>query len=327
MFSSDEAFSSESALVLCMTPLHVLICEAIAAQAGRRFDTGLYVTEGSNKKHQAYYARMAEFCRSAKMVEVPPLSELSRIKHIALYRQRRYLQLAIPKASKHAAMLLPSSITDHVYVVASKVNAKLIYTFDDGLLNIQPNSLIRAIEVKRLKRLQLSLMGVKTAHREIISNTRAHFTLYTEPNAYPRTRLVSLKGISNQPEAGSNQSHVRIVLGSAPEASPDVWRELADIASRCRVDGFLPHPRDTADRNIATTIRTDLIAEDYVLGELKAGHSVHLVGAESSALVNLAKTDGVRCYSTVIDQSPQDPMALLMKRCGVLPASLLPSDR
>jgi len=311
--------------LLCMTPLHVLTAQAISEELGcANFLCGAYVTSQDDPKSRHYATKMKNFCKRVEFKVVDSDASYGRWKHAEiLIRRRRYISW-LKGLGEFSSCLIPSSLSHYAYAVPSAYAGSTISTYDDGVLNIQPNSQIISCKLSIGTRLFLAISGIRHWPSRLIRQSDIHYTLYSSNNAYGEARQVKLFSCKHNSINLSNNNArlgiVRILLGPPPEADIQVLNLFKNTSLHVQFDGVLAHPRFADyDCEGLPLIKTNLIAEDYVLQILLAGRyeMVEVYGYESSALLNLAGLSGIRCLSLLENSDREKVMRSLMARCGV----------
>lgn len=310
-------------IVLCMTPLHVLTVNAISNIFGKKFDFGLFVTTRLDEKAEFYVSRMRRFCGDVRVVVVPNDAEYGSFKYLKIVMRRRKFVSSLRRLGDFTNCLLPSSLSHYVYAVAT-VHGNTISTYDDGILNILPNTPILFRDRSLSSKILLRLGGISYWPSKLISKTVRHYSLYEAPNAYgPTTKVQLLQSDVASPvhnKEAPKGERFRILLGPAPEAGQDVLGMLIEASKQLCFDEILPHPRNASfSLDGVRTNSGPLIAEDYIaaLIETRQCCAVELYGFESSALLNLANCPGVTTVSLLPRSRENSAMRNLMSRCGV----------
>jgi N-acetyllactosaminide alpha-2,3-sialyltransferase len=308
-------------LCVCLTPLHVLTARRIAELRGMPFSAGIYITSADNHKQRHYLEVMREFCATAENVTVPDEDSYGRPKHYSIWRRRLKYRLAFRRFGPLGSIYVPSSNNHYVYMLLSAVHFSELVTFDDGLLNVNPDSPLFRLPTRFRAMIFLLMAGVKYWPERIRARATSHYSLYDLENICTRVRRIQLIGESGRaPALGDEASFMRILVGSAPEAGAEAWRILEAAARQLRLDAYLPHPREK--RRLIDGIRyleTPLVAEDYILNELKANPNLafQIFGYDSTVLINLARTPRIEVFSLLNDAAGTSGLWSLMKKAGV----------
>lgn len=307
--------------IVCLTPLHVLIGRAIARRDSICFQRGFYIQQQQQDERSAHYAGMlSTFCKEVEIVSGPTIP--SGQKHFALARAR--LELANQTAGKTKGMhlLMPSSIDHLLYVFATAAAPQTLSTYDDGWLNIQPDSLLTTAHTGLLRKAFGYLTHCRYWPEKVRERSTQHYSIYKAKNFAATVTHVPLlvEDATASAAVPKSQSHYSFFVAPAPEASPQVKAICADHIRHHEIQWLFPHPRDTHPAYPCEVIRSPMIVEDYVMDLLSADPAlaVSLYGVESSALINLAGVPRVTTYS-VLQPSPSNmPTWTLMQQLGVV---------
>lgn len=314
-------------LCVCMTPLHVLMVEAIAKAEGQVFDMGLYLTAADGPKSQHYFDRMTRVCQKSKFVLHQIDGNYKAIKHLDIWLRRRRFIKQIQALGQFDRVLLPASLSHYAYAVPSAVKALRIDTFDDGIVNILPDSDLLTRDRSLSFKLFLRLSGIAYWPSRVMAESAVHYTIYPVANVFQRTKLVQLGGDLVAPVIGQAarvmqpdaDEPIRVLFGPPPEAAKEVLATLESAAVSIGFHGVLPHPRwDGYTAGTASKIETNLIAEDYIMS-LASQHQagVEVYGYDTTALINTAKMPRVRAFTLLPNLEKYRPLLLLMTECGV----------
>ncbi len=219
------------------------------------------------------------------------------------------------------SVYVPSSNNHYVYMLLSAIRFAELVTFDDGLLNVNPDSPLFRRPTRLRAMIFLLMAGVKYWPERIRTTASSHYSLYDLENICTRVRRIELIGGSDEaPASGGKAALIRILVGSAPEAGTEAWKILRTAAQQLRPDAYLPHPREK--RRLIDGIRyleTPLVAEDYIVNELKANPNLafQIFGYDSTVLINLARTPRIEVFSLLSDTAGSSGLWSLMKKAGV----------
>lgn len=280
-------------LLVCYTPLHVLVAEQIMAEhPGETFDL-ISACFADTDKQRHYYRRLQAQCRNSCFLVLP--SDDGKLKaQKAMLRQafaEPYHKVFI--AALHEAFsrrLLETVAWQH------------LETFDDGVANLLPEhphwqkqaSLRHRLRYRLFGRLSLPLL------RELSSR---HYTIYPNlPNVFDNT--VPLRLWRESSRSGSPVRETRRVFLSQPifegagcgQANADLSLKVMKALD---IDRCLPHPREAFRAQGISYIDTPLIAEDYFLQEAREHPAIRyeLYTFYSSAVMHLNGMPNVSVYA------------------------------
>lgn len=258
-------------LIICITPLQVLIAKQIIKQHSAPF-IGLYLPYGahskSEPKHRYYFDQLEQVCEKSAFIELnnktwgERFSTLNRIK-------TTLNTLDIWQKPIKNVYLASIDVLFLQYVI-SKVKFQQLYTFDDGTANIFPNSSYFQPLPKSLP-LQLFKHAVGITYPSIpsiLAISKKHFTIFPqEKNIIDTTEPVYLfDKVDHQPD--ENLPVKRLLLGQALDnfIGETAYRDIVTkMVSEFAIDTFCPHPRENLDfSHLLPVIDSDKIIEDYL---------------------------------------------------------------
>lgn len=260
-------------LMICITPLQVLIAKQIIKQNNQPF-IGLYLPYGDNPKHRYYFEQLKQICEKSAFIELKNKTW-----------QERFATLNTLKATLKNLAIWQKPL-DNVYLasidvlflqfVISKVQFQHLYTFDDGTANIFPNSTYFQPLPKSLpQQLFKQAVGITYANiPSILAVSKKHYTIFPhEKNLIDPIEPIYLfdKVESRQAE---NLPVKRLLLGQALDSfiGEKAYREIIEnMVNHFHIDAFCPHPRENLDfSDLLPVIHSDKIIEDYMVDELQA---------------------------------------------------------
>lgn len=312
---------------LCLTPLHVLTVAAVAAQHHLRFAIGWYVCSVDNPQHRAYASRLESCCDEVRYVVESTSDGQGLQKYLrAAARRFRLRQEFLQHAPKNVDQaFIPSSLSDYCYVFVSAVRFCRLVTYDDGWLNVQPDSPLTQVHTRWSTRLLNAMTGISVLPERIQDLSTRHFSIYSLPNHAHRVEAISLlppaDTVAPRVDAGVPVQRMSYLVGPAPEAAPAVYAAIADLLGKVRIDGVFAHPRDTLRKiNGVPYVDTSLIVEDYVFRLLaeRPQSVVDVYGYESSVLLNLAHMPRVRSFTICEPDAERSEAVAAMVIGGVL---------
>jgi len=307
--------------IVCLTPLHVLIGRALAQSRGINFNVGVYVGGPENERTKHYTALLSTFCKEVRYIRIPTTSPCLQ-KHIDIGRLRWKFSNCVANIAKGHRVYSPSSINDLLYVFLSKGGQSELCTYDDGWLNVQPNSLLAQSKTSLPRKLFGFITNCNYWPEKVKNHSRSHYSIYSSQNYSDRVITISLFNEIGGASASSIplEQGPSFFIAPSPE-TPEIQKEACRRFVRERAINFLfPHPREL---NVAgytcQTITSPMIIEDYLLSE-RAKHptiSSCVYGLESSALLNLARVPGIKAHS-ILRRSPNNLSTwMLMKKEAV----------
>ena len=258
-------------LIICITPLQVLIAKQIIKQHSAPF-IGLYLPYGahskSEPKHRYYFDQLEQVCEKSAFIELK--NKTWRERFATLNHIKTTLNTLDIWQKPIENVYLASIDVLFLQYVISKVKFQQLYTFDDGTANIFPNSSYFQPLPKSLP-LQLFKHAVGITYPSIpsiLAISKKHFTIFPqEKNIIDATHPVYLfDKADNQPD--ENLPVKRLLLGQALDnfIGETAYRDIVTkMVSEFAIDAFCPHPRENLDfSHLLPVIDSDKIIEDYL---------------------------------------------------------------
>lgn len=276
-------------LIICCTPLQVLIAEKIMAQHTDSRFFGVMLQTVENAKFDYYKARLkAKTDGFFAMVQHRERNylfrELLRLKRE--FRGRRFQQVFVANFTEL-----------HVQCLLSAIQFDSLSTFDDGTMNIVPNSYLLQDEPKTWpRRLINMLLGNRYSTRRLRELSVCHYTIYPDfPNIIAHTVPISLGTAMATPVASSSTlPPLRLLLGQPVYADDAKNIALAEQVIRdFQIEAYLPHPREAYRVEGVDYVETPLILEEY-LSEGLGGRACEIYTYFSSAVLNVYRLPQVR---------------------------------
>lgn len=269
-------------LILCYTPLQVLIAEKIIAQYPEEKFYGVMLCSVQNSKFSYYANRLKEQCEQffslhQRTDRIGLFSQIIRLKHQFCHKQFDKVFLA--------------SINDlQIQFILSSIKFNHFYTFDDGTANIVPSSVYYQKEPNTFIRRGLNLLLNNYYSVEKLKTlSEKHFTIYQGlSNIIEKTQFVDLFSTNIEIENKQTANKVTSILLGQPvylEQAKNI--ALAEkVVKRFNIEYYLPHPREQYRLNQVNYIDTPLILEDY-LAQHFGDKPCHIYTYFSSAVLNI----------------------------------------
>ena len=262
-------------LIICMTPLQVLIAKKIIEDSESNGCIGIYMTYTDNKKHRHYYEVLKEFCESTSFILLDNRNSIQRLRTYYTIKNQ-YNKLELPdKVIKN--IFFASIDTMFVQYVFSRINFNRLITFDDGTANIFQNSRYFIQQKQSLSKIIFrKLIGLKLSTIEDVKKlSTLHYSVYPdEKNIISNVKEVSLFNNKLNRDNDSNFKIKRIILGQPLDSfigAGNYKNIVLKISKYLSVDYFFPHPRENVEFcEHLNVIDSELIIEDYLIKELEA---------------------------------------------------------
>lgn len=281
----------QKSLIMCVTPLQMLIAEKIIYKfKDHKFDV-LVVALADNEKYRYYYKKLEKLsCNS--FYYVPRNGFLGFLEYINVLKKNGFLE-------KYKNCFLASIDSRHFQYVISKNKNTNIYTFDDGTANIIKNSNYYIIkEIAFWKKIIWYFIGIKFYMDDLKKISKKHYSIYKDiPNIISNVEYLSLLNIDGYKEISGQK--IKIYLGQPLEEVSNFHTNdyINQVVAKIDVNYYFPHPREIICNNANyTIIETHLIFEDYLIEILNNNENlqVEIYSFISTALLNVAKLPRVK---------------------------------
>ncbi|XDZ52676.1 glycosyltransferase family 52 [Neisseriaceae bacterium CLB008] len=286
-------------LIICMTPLQVLLAVRIIEQRPQETFVAIMITYFNNEKYRYYFEKLKSLCVTAHFFPILATKPLPRV--LALY-QLKCLVNTYNKQTFNSCFIASIDNT-FAQLVASQANYHFLETFDDGTANLnyqgtyyqnqQPNLISRIIK---------HTLGIKLNTQVIRKLSQRHHTIYR--NQKNITNNINVLLLAPEIENKKNdftmpKKTINIFLG---QPIIDLGLSPSQIITLCtqyKIDYYFPHPREKNTIDGLTYINTPLIFEDYILTLLtqKPESEVVLYHFISTAALNVIALPQVKAFS------------------------------
>ncbi|HGO5856558.1 TPA: glycosyltransferase family 52 [Mannheimia haemolytica] len=270
-------------LIICCTPLQVLIAEKIVEMHPNERFYGVMLSTVKNAKFDFYQARLAQKCE--QFFAMQQHSERIQLLKEIIYLKRTF-------GGKQFNKVFLANINElEIQFLLSAISFKELNTFDDGTANIVQNSIFYQAENIGLNRKLINFfLGNKYSLEKLKQCSKTHCTIYKDfPNIIENTVYIDL--INNFEPADTvplNDKVTHILLGQ-PIFERDDEKNIAlaeKVIEAFDIELYLPHPREKYKLNNVTYINTDLILEDYIFQEFSY-KKCRVYTYFSSAVINI----------------------------------------
>lgn len=248
-------------LIICYTPLQVLIAERIIDLHANEEFYGVMLYRVKNSKFEHYTNRLSQKC--SKFFVMQQSTDRFNLLKEMIYLRFKFFGKSFNK-------VFVASINDiQIQLILSSINFNDFYTFDDGTTNIVNNSFFDTIEPKTITRRFINtLFNNKYNVKKLKELSRKHYTIYKDlPNIIEHTEYLDLFKDSEKKQDNSSES-INILLGQPvyPEEQKNI--DLAEkVIEKFNIHYYFPHPREQYKINNVNYIETPLIFEDYLFQE------------------------------------------------------------
>lgn len=273
-------------LIMCMTPLQILIAEKIIELHPDEIFDVLVIALNDNEKYRAYFERVEKLCMNS-LYYTEGKGSLVFFGYIAKLKKH---SLNI----KYDNYYLASIDSRHFQYIISKNKHANIFTFDDGTANIISTSKYYSnSKPKIFKRTVWRMLGVKYYMEDLKQKSLLHYTIYQNiPNIIKNQQYISLIPATTQKQSKRKDRIIKFYLGQpltdiSTSFDPLFVKKNID---KLKLDYYYPHPREFSyPEGNYQLITSSLIFEDYIVQFLEEHPdvSIEVFSFTSTALLNV----------------------------------------
>ena len=248
-------------LILCCTPLQVLIARKIIELHPNEQFFGVMFGGVWDKKRTLYASKLAEVCSDSMNIDTG--KNLKGFDSLKLMRQLK--NKITHKGFDKVFLANLNSLWLQTYL--SHVSFKELYTFDDGSDNIFPHpNLLREPDTFKYKLIK-AFIGDKYSVNKLFNKIKKHYTVYPNyKNIVPNVEPISLW--DNKVD-GDIDGKVSFFIGqpllNTKEENISLIKKLKD---QIPFDYYFPHPAEDYRVDGVNYVESELIFEDYVFKNL-----------------------------------------------------------
>ena len=278
-------------LIMCVTPLQMLIAERIIElKSDESFDL-LVVALNDNEKYRTYFERVKKHC-------VNSLYYVQGKRRLFFFiKQLKKNRLDI----KYNNYYLASIDSIYFQYIISKNKHSDVFTFDDGTANIMPSSLYYSnTKPKFLQRAVWRVLGVKHYMAHLKEKSLLHYTIYKDiSNIIDNQQYLSLIPLGDEKQSALKDKTIGFYLGQ-PLTDISENFDLSFVKNnidKLKVDYYYPHPREKVyPEGNYQIVESPLIFEDYIVQFLKDNPnvSIEVYSFTSTALINIMSLDRIQ---------------------------------
>ncbi len=295
-------------LIICATPLHILIAKRIIEQYPQEKFYLLTYLNNHNSKMLYYHKQLAKSCIGDRIV-----IKSSKIGYIYAYTNVLNLLsigFQIPKCQK--VFLVNTEVFD-IHVMLIKQRHAEIITFDDGTRNIINSPIMYTSNSSRLYQFLYKYLipdGNALNARRI-----KHYSIYKYPNNIGISEYIPLFTTDIESEGKNFKEEEHILLGQ-PIYELEIQSKIKNtilseqVIKDYHITKYFPHPRERYHISGVEYIDTPLIIEDYLIQKLKEHpeRKYIIYSYCSTAVLNL---QGISNQIEFVLLKPQDPPELV----------------
>lgn len=281
----------EKCLIICSTPLQMVIAgKIIGLNSNKDFDL-LAITPNDNVKYRVYYKELKKLCKNS-LYYIP---KKGRLGFLHFMRELNLKKIN----SDYKCIYLANIDSRNCQYIISKNDLANIYTFDDGIANIISNDIYYSNNTPIIwKKIIWRFIGLKYYIKDIREKSLLHYTIYEDiPNITEKTHLIRLYENYESKPVITNKT-VSIYIGQPLEEISDIFttEHILKSLQKLNIDFYYPHPRENIiPQGNFEIIESELIFEDYIIRYLQNNPEVKLsvYSFISSAVLNLSSLDRV----------------------------------
>lgn len=282
-------------LIICCTPLQVLIAEKIIEKYPEKNFFGVMLHTVENPKFIHYKLRLQQKCKGGFF------SLLQHNDRWNLFKEIIYLKKVF--SHQNFERVFVANITElHIQFLLSAIKFEQLNTFDDGTVNIVKNSPFLQDDPNTFVRKAINFtLGNRFSTAKLRNLSNKHYTIYPNlPNIISQTEPVVFFEANHQQV--SAELPVNILLGQPVYADDSLNIALAEqVIKQFNIQAYFPHPREKYRLNNVEYIDTPLIFEDYILSEF-SNKKCRVYTYFSSVILNLMdKSPNIEMVALKID--------------------------
>lgn len=267
-------------LIICTSPLQVLISEKIIDLYPNDKFYGVFFAAKKSEKYQYYYERLKKKCNKSIFFD---LENMNRNKYfVVLYMF--FIWIYSMRISNVNRIFLANIEKYFIYILIGRFKNAEVITFDDGAINLNfsQNFFNKPPLSKLVSKKILFLLKIlnATSMQDILKRKVQHYSIYTLPNVMGTTTYIDLfddcKDLKEN-KKGCDQT-ISILVGQPifqdmfEDESRDVLL-MKKIISDFQIDYYFPHPRERFFINNIRYINTSLMFEEYIIQSIKENPS------------------------------------------------------
>lgn len=290
-------------LIICLTPLQMLIAEAIIKKKQLKNNILVVIAYNDNDKFRYYYNRLGSLCDESYFFLIDNSSLFNRIKAMAR------LKLFVLSLGKYdfSSCHLASIDCSYIQLITSGIKYKELYTFDDGTINLLEDSpYYKDKQYSFLEKLFRTGFGIKDSASSYRRKSILHYTIFKDnSNIIDHTEFISFVQ-SNVIQSSNVDKVIKIFVGQPlSEIKVDKNTVISFLKSE-KIDYYYPHPRDKVFFDNVEYIYSNRIFEDYLIGYLEYNVSVevNVYTFFSTVVMNIKDLNRVNVISLFSSQVP-----------------------
>lgn len=290
-------------LIVCVTPLQMLIAEHIIKKTENedRFVT-IVISYDNNKKYNYYINKLSKVSESLLHYYVKTDSKINRVYELLKFRFL-FKKLNI---SSYDKVFVSAIENPFILFILSQSKFRLLRTFDDGTANINQNSIYyRDLKIGKAEKVIRKIVGINWTRDEVKKQSELHYTLY--PNYSNIVEPVEVLDFFSEKVEIKNEiiSHeiikeYNIFLGQPLFRLDSMIDDefVNDVVKKLKIDKYFPHPRERSIVEGVEYLDSQLVFEDFLIDFINNSPNViiNIYTFFSTAALNVANFKNVNIY-------------------------------
>lgn len=309
-------------LIICTTPLQMLIAEKIIKKFHSEKFYLLIITPCKNDKYLFYYNRLARQCDKANYIKLfQNKGKLFTFINLVIVK---LLGFTLPKME----IVLLANIENlalHTLLSSFRYSYE-VRTFDDGTANLLKTSyLYQEHKLGTLQQYILKLLDVDYSILKLKNRSRLHYSIYKGySNIIDKIENISLFSKGDGKKLDYYKEVRRIFLGQPLyQFNKELYKDISRILQKYNIEYYYPHPRENSllYKNTINIIHTDKIFEDYLIEEIKNNKDIcfEIYTLYSSTILNVKDFSNVTVSAVWVNNCPEDlnPLYEIFSKLGI----------
>lgn len=252
-------------LIICMTPLQMLIAEKIIDKKGLKNNVLCVVTYADNEKFRYYYNRLSQKCISSYFFKINESSLFTR-----LFSMIKLKSIVHFLSNKFNSCYLASIDCSYIQLITSNVKYDKLYTFDDGAINIiKTSSYYSNKKVSFLESLLRFILNIKHTVSFYRQNSLLHYSVFDNDNIIQSLEKIELIPADKMLNKDNHSLDIVKFFIGQPLSEIHIPKEmLIKFLDDENIDYYCPHPREKLEIENVNYITTEKIFEEYLMDYL-----------------------------------------------------------
>ena len=283
-------------LFICVTPLQIVIAKRIIEEKQLQHVGFIILFYNDNPKYRFYINNLKT--ENYFTIEYLVSSQKKFDRLIEIFKLKLFLNQANLSTQNIYLASIDNSL---VHTILSKINFQDLFTFDDGLANLNYQGQYYISQENHLQKFLKFIIHINWSMQKIKQVSQCHYTLYSnQKNIISKTKFIQL---SSQHKHDPSLPKLRIYIGQPLETIDTYFSRnfMENTLKTIMIDAYFPHPRETIKFENINYIESDRILEDYYIEEI-VKYNITLYTFFSTSILNLKQID-VTCDVVVLYDS------------------------